>query len=83
MTHMVAKAKLGRTRAVPPIAFRVTDTERHGLEALAAKAGCTVNAMARARAVAGLEPERGVTPSGDGVTPARDLTVEYDPEAPR
>lgn len=84
---MPAKSKLGRTRAVPAIAFRVTDDQHRGLSALAEAEGLTVNEVARARAVAGLEPKDGVTPKGrsesHGVTPPRELAIEYDSEVAR
>jgi hypothetical protein len=80
---VAAKPKLGRTRAVPAIAFRVTDVERERLAALAAAAGCTVNEMARARAVGGLGEKDGVTRAPEGVAPSREVTVEYDQEVVR
>jgi len=83
---VAAKSKLGRTRAVPAIAFRVTEAEREGLAALATAAGLSVNAMARARAVAGLPKNDGVTPSlvtnGNGRGPRVETSAEHG-EVPR
>jgi hypothetical protein len=60
------------------VSFRVTAAQRAELEALAAAKGVTVNELARARTVAGLEPNHRVTPSRGNGGPPRDLTVEYD-----
>lgn len=91
--HMAARVNNGRLRTIQPVSFRLNTEQRAALDGAAARAGVTANEHARnltVEALSARERSTGhghgasrVTPMGNGVTPGRELAVEYDPEDAR